>query len=178
MPKASTPRPKRRGPPLTAYERREASYKRNHPDWRSDPHWRQHMRGKPTAEHVPRRERERREALETGKLTTYERGVVNRFADKQAKRAGLDPEAARAQFQALARARGYGAVIALKAEVQRMSRQKRVRFRRRVKLGKATRIIDISGEVERAQRQRAQAIEDMWELAEDYGIDFELLFYH
>lgn len=41
----------------SSYEARLRKYQREHPDWKNDPHWKQHARGHKEREHVTRKSR-------------------------------------------------------------------------------------------------------------------------
>jgi hypothetical protein len=177
---ARTPGPRqRRGLPATPYERR---IERNLAKGMTLPEARGHkpviVGGRLMREHEVRRERERAAEARHEGLTTYHRAKVKQFAELQAKRANLDPEQVNDDYQRIARVHGYDAIREIRAEVAALGRLKSVRVRRRVKRGRGVKVIDISREVERAQKARDRSLARMERLSRAYGIDWRLLFYH
>lgn len=131
----------------------------------------QEARGHKAKEHIPRRKRE----LEEGE-TTYQRGAIKKFATKQARRADRDVDTTVDQMRRWVRRRGWDAFVHVREEVARLARQKRLRPERL--RGRRGRVIDLSERIARAQEQRDRNIEKMEEIADEYGIDFDFLFYH
>jgi hypothetical protein len=159
---ARRPAPRRRAAE-TPQQKRYRVYQEKHPDWRSDPHWKQRARGHREREHVARAAREREAALTTGALTTAERGQIKKIAIRQAKRLGRDPVRLTADMRAWAQAHGYGAFKAYARQLHALERGKRVRERGPV--------VTIAG---RAGREG-----EMEDFVDAYDLpDLDWLFYH
>jgi hypothetical protein len=166
MARRPNPRPQGRGNAAaqSAYERRIAAYQAAHPGaTRAEArgHAPKIIEGRLVKEHVARRERERREDL-----TTYQRGAIRKWAAGQAarlERAGVNRERAaerigKAMIERTIK-RGYDAFKDMAAELRRMARQ-------RSHQGKVLILAD-----------RANNIAIMEDLAEEWDIDLEWLFY-
>lgn len=102
----------------------------------------QQARGHKPREHVERRERER---TKLGGLDAYQRGKVDQFAAKQAKRMGKDPDLIKVKLRAWAQRVGFDRFNAYKAEVKRLSKLPRIRVRVRRRVGEAIHRIEIGG---------------------------------
>jgi hypothetical protein len=118
---------------------------------------RQEARGHKSKEHVARRERELRAAL-----TTYERGQVKKFAEKQAKRMGAEPGEVAAKLRRWAEVHGYDRFRQYRQKVADLGKQKRQRTRKRLRVGDNVIRIDVGG--------RSANVEKMG----DYYDDFDL----
>jgi hypothetical protein len=129
----------------------------------------QQSRGKPEREHVIRRERE----TATG-LTTYERGKIREFSNRQSKRNGHDPDAAYSELLGKVRAEGAGGFAkfnALKAKVRGLERGQRHRISvTRREGGNVIRI--------RFAAPGEGHAGEMEDLADDWGLDFDWFYYH
>jgi hypothetical protein len=159
MARRATPRPSGRGNPQaqSAYERRIAAYQAAHPGaTRAEArgHAPKIIEGREVREHVSRRERERREDL-----TTYQRGAIRDWSRKQALKSGANPDRMAAVMIERTIKRGYPAFRAMADELRRMARM-------RNRQGK---VIRLEG--------RAQNIAIMEDLAAEWDIDFEWMFY-
>ena len=159
MARRATPRPSGRGNPQaqSAYERRIAAYQAAHPGaTRAEArgHAPKIVAGRVVKEHVSRRERERREDL-----TTYQRGAIRKWAAGQAKKSGADPDEIGDVMIERTIKKGYPAFRAMADELRRMHRA-------RNKQGK---VVILAG--------RANNIAIMEDLAEEWDIDFEWMFY-
>lgn len=133
----------------------------------------QEARGHAKEEHVGRRERELREGE-----TTYQRGAIKRFAQRQAQRSeqyGGTVEEATAQFRRLVREHGWGAFAELREGLDRLARQKRYRYRPK---GKARKVIDLAPRIAEANARKAANIRQMQEWQRLYGVSQKYLFYH
>lgn len=166
-----------RRPFLTPQQKRERSYLSRHPgadNPRSpnyDPHWKQRARGHRLREHVTRAER----AIAAGRVTSAQQQSIRRFADKQAKRLegeGLDRDDVYQALKDLADRHGYAAFEQSREMVNRLSRRRRVRVERWKR--RDLRIVQFEGEMAARGANRAA----MHALAERFGIDWRLLFYH
>ena len=133
----------------------------------------QEARGHKTREHVPRRERELREGE-----TTYQRGEIKRFAQRQAELAeDLDPDQAIEIYRRVFKREGWAAFVEIRDELNALSRIKRQRpERRRGRRGKGPR--DLSAALERATQQRNRNLARMRQLSRRYGIPMKYLHYH
>jgi hypothetical protein len=166
MARRATPRPLGRGNPQaqSAYERRIAAYQAAHPGAtraQARGHAPKIIAGLEVREHVSRRARELREDL-----TTYQRGAIRKWAAGQAARL----EKPGANRERLAKAigddmtektikRGYDAFRAMADELRRMGRA-------RNRQGK---VLILAG--------RARNIAVMEDIADEWDIDLEWLFY-
>lgn len=166
MARRATPRPSGRGTPQaqSAYERRIAAYQAAHPGAtraQARGHAPKIVEGRVVKEHVSRRERERREDL-----TTYQRGAIRKWAAGQAARlerpgVNRDRLAERMGKDMIEKTikRGYDAFRDMADQLRRMARERSHR-------GK---VLILAG--------RANNIAIMEELAEEWDIDFEWMFY-
>lgn len=141
----------RRPPPRAAssQDKRYASYKKKHPDWRSDPEWRAKARGhapkQGVKEHVTRRERERA----TG-LVDYEKRVVRNIAREQVRRIktarpDVDGDEIVRRFEIWARSHGFDEVKRFRDAIRARTKIKRHRVRVRRKVGGRVIRVEITG---------------------------------
>lgn len=166
MVKSPSSRPRGRGRPQSAYEKRIAAHLAAHPGAT-----RQEARGHKPREHVARATREREQALQGG-LTTYERGQIKRLAAEIApmvRGAGAADINDRLKRWAQGHG-GYGAVRALKDEVKALKKIKGARVIVRRRRGARIIKLDISGRA--ANRARMEAWAERWGLP-----DWRWLFY-
>jgi hypothetical protein len=166
MARRATPRPSGRGAPQaqSAYERRIVAYQAAHPGaTRAEArgHAPKIIEGREVREHVSRKARESREDL-----TTYQRGAIRKWAAGQAARlekpgANREQAAKRIGDAMIERTikRDYEAFKSMAAELRRLHRQ-------RSHQGK---VLILAG--------RANNIAIMEELAEEWDIDVDWLFY-
>jgi hypothetical protein len=159
MARRATPRPSGRGNPQaqSAYERRIAAYQAAHPGaTRAEArgHAPKIVEGREVREHVSRRERELREDL-----TTYQRGAIREWSRQQARKSGANADRMATVMIERTIKRGYPAFRAMADELRRMARM-------RNRQGK---VIRLEG--------RAQNIAIMEDLAAEWDIDFEWMFY-
>lgn len=127
----------------------------------------QEARGHKPKEHIARRQRE----LAEGE-TTYQRGALKKFAEKQARRSGRDPEDVLAELRNMKRRHGWDGFNRLRDTVNALHRNKRVRFQR-WKAGGIHRPLDL----QRAKEQRDRNVARMQALADELGLSFDTLFY-
>lgn len=120
---------------------------------------RQEARGHKPREHVARRERE----LVAG-ITTYHRAQVRKVAEKQANRMGRDPGELVEKLTRWTAIHGYDRFREFRADVQRLGKKKRQRFRERVRIG--DKVIRLAGQ----SPDRAKTVADMEAMAEDYEL--------
>lgn len=137
---------------------------------------RQEARGKHAGEHRERRERER---TKLGGLDAYQRGKVDQFADKIAKRTGREPDAIAVKLRAWAGRVGYQRFNAFKAEIRALEKAPRIRVRVRRRVGERIARIEIGGGSNNAGRMRELFDEyDLPDFDDDPDDNFMWFFYH
>jgi hypothetical protein len=99
-------------------------------------------RGHKPREHVERREKER---TKLGGLDAYQRGKVDQFALKQARRMGKDADLVRVKLRAWAGRVGFDRFNAYKAEVKRLAKLPRIRVRVCRRVGERIHRVEIGG---------------------------------
>jgi hypothetical protein len=129
----------------------------------------QQARGHKAKEHVLRREREKAYGL-----TSYQKGMVKAFAERQAKRmTGADIEQVQADMLAWASRKGYDDFNRLKLAIKELEKRKRGRLK--TKIDKRTGIATVTGDLS----ARSDNAAFMSEVAEALEIsDMGWLFYH
>jgi hypothetical protein len=134
----------------TAYQKRLRTYQREHPGWKSDPHWKQHARGHTVSEHVTRKSREA--------------DKIRRYAEESAKLSqGSDPDELEEIIRENVREHGMtwlARLIALRRE-------------RNAEYNRQPYVRDSRGKLRR--QTLGLNIDDM---AESYDVPVELFFYH
>lgn len=147
----------RKAPPKSAgkssYERRLDKYKREHPGWKSDPHWKQKARGHVEREHVTRKSR-------------FEERAKEWFRSQAMKIPGVDVDdvvdTAWASLQAQIKEQGEGLLRRMQDAVARLNERWR------------------NGPTERIggkSRPRALGV-SLDELGEDFDMPWEIFGYH
>jgi hypothetical protein len=167
----SRPGGARRGsakPAETAHAKRVRLYLEKHPGATKA-----EARGHKPAEHATRKER----ARQAGRLTENERAAIKRYAARQAKRAGRDPDAAyRAMLAWASRdgGRGFRDFNRLRAERDRLAKRGPTDVRmKRLKDGSVEMVGDTAG--------RDRNVDAMQGFAEDYELPDDAawwLWYH
>lgn len=132
------------------------------------------VRGHKPREHVERRAKER---AKLGGLDAYQRGKVDEFAAKQARRMGRDPDVIKVKLRAWAARKGYDRFNEYKAEVRRLGKLPRIRVRVRRRVGERIHRVEIGGEGHTAAMLDAQ---DDFDLPgfDDPADDYGWFFYH
>ena len=133
-------------------------------------------RGHKPRENVERREKER---TKLGGLDAYQRGKVQAFADKIAKRTGRSADAIGVKLKAWAGRVGYDRFNQFKAEIRSLEKAPRIRVRVRRRVGERIHRVEISGGSSNVGRMVDAFDEfDLPDFSDDPADNFMWFFYH